>query len=125
MRQIGLIAVGLFWVVLLGVASAAAETAKVELRNPQGAIVGSVVLTQEGGAVTVSVGASKLPPGFHGFHVHAVGKCEPPAFTSAGGHFNPAGQKHPFHAGDLPNLLVAADGTARMTVKTDRGAHLG
>ena len=45
----------------------------------------------------------------HAFHVHAVGKCDPP-FDSAGGHFNPAGKKHGLmasdghHAGDMPNL---------------------
>ncbi len=55
--------------------------------------------------------------GDHGFHIHAVGKCEPPAFTSAGGHFNPQNKKHGrlnpegAHAGDLPNLKVGADGT--------------
>jgi len=33
-----------------------------------------------------------LKPGEHGFHIHAVGKCDPPAFTSAGAHFNPYGK---------------------------------
>lgn len=31
-----------------------------------------------------------------------------------------AGADHPAHAGDLPNLMVAEDGTARLTVVTDR-----
>jgi Cu-Zn family superoxide dismutase len=49
-----------------------------------------------------------------------VGKCEPPDFTSAAGHFNPEGKKHGLlspqgpHAGDLPNLDVAADGTGQL-----------
>ena len=56
-----------------------------------------------------------IPPGEHAFHVHAVGKCEPP-FTTAGGHFNPGNKKHGMeaaegaHAGDMPNLHVPASG---------------
>jgi Cu-Zn family superoxide dismutase len=54
-----------------------------------------------------------------------VGKCDGPAFTSAGGHFNPAGKKHGLkstdgpHAGDLPNMLVAKDGAGRFEALTD------
>ena len=35
-----------------------------------------------------------VPPGEHAFHVHAVGKCDPPDFKSAGPHFNPDQTKH-------------------------------
>lgn len=104
----------------LAYGQAGAQTAKAELRNAKGEMVGSVTLTQEVDGVRVSVEVSKLPPGFHGFHIHAVGKCDPLDFTSAAGHFNPAGQNHPGHAGDLPNLLVKADGSASMTLRTDR-----
>ena len=60
-------------------------------------------------------------------HLHAVGKCEPPAFTAAGGHFDPgpAGNtdpdaNHPYHLGDIPNLEAAANGTGTMTITTSR-----
>lgn len=96
-----------------------AQTARAELRNAKGERVGNLTLTQDGDGVRVSVEGSNLPPGFHGFHIHAVGKCEPP-FTSAGGHFNPTGQNHPNHAGDLPNLLVNGDGSAFAALKTAR-----
>jgi Cu-Zn family superoxide dismutase len=45
-----------------------------------------------------------------------VGACDPPTFTSAGGHFNPLGKQHGSlnpqgaHAGDLANLFVGTDG---------------
>jgi Cu-Zn family superoxide dismutase len=48
--------------------------------------------------------------------VHAVGRCDPPGFESAGPHWNPTGREHGSqnprgqHLGDLPNLLVGADG---------------
>ncbi|MBI2368736.1 MAG: superoxide dismutase family protein [Deltaproteobacteria bacterium] len=90
------------------------------MRNAQGEAVGSATLAQEADGVRITVQASRLTPGPHGFHVHAVGKCEPPAFTSAGGHFNPRGQSHPNHAGDLPVLLANANGNAALTFKTDR-----
>lgn len=69
----------------------------------------------------IEVNASGLSPGKHGFHVHAVGKCEAPDFKSAGPHFNPGGKKHGHdnpegpHAGDLPNLEVAADKKGKAT----------
>ncbi len=74
------------------------------MRTATGASAGFVVLATEGGKVRVRAELSRLAPGFHGFHVHAVGSCVPPAFTSAGGHFNPAAAAHPTHAGDMPVL---------------------
>ncbi len=59
----------------------------------------------------VKVDVSGLTPGFHGFHVHAVGQCQAP-FATAAGHLNPGGQTHGAHAGDMPPLLVGPDGTA-------------
>ncbi len=98
---------------------AGTRSAKAELHDAKGQMIGTVTLTQEQDGVRVTAETSNLSPGFHGFHIHGIGKCEPP-FASAGGHFNPAGENHPHHAGDLPNLLVIADGRAFMVVKTDR-----
>lgn len=59
-----------------------------------------------------------LPPGAKGFHLHETGRCDGPSFTTAGGHLNPLDKNHGTlakggsHLGDLPNLLVAQDGTA-------------
>ena len=66
--------------------------------------------------------ATGLPHGIHGLHVHAVGRCDPPDFASAGPHWNPAARKHGMnnpagpHAGDLPNVEVAANGVLGTTV---------
>jgi Cu-Zn family superoxide dismutase len=100
---------------------AAAQTAHATLKNVDGKDVGSAVLTQAPGGVLISLALTGLPAGEHAFHVHAVGKCEPP-FTSAGGHFNPAGKKHGImaaegaHAGDMPNLHIPASGDLTVEV---------
>jgi superoxide dismutase, Cu-Zn family len=95
--------------------------ARAQLRDQAGRPVGVVKLTQEGRGdkVQVRAVAFNLPAGFHGFHVHAVGECVPP-FTSAGGHYNPTGDDHGDHAGDMPVLLVNQDGTAELRFTTDR-----
>jgi Cu-Zn family superoxide dismutase len=95
--------------------------AKATLINAQGARVGEVWMREERrGDETWVVGQVRnLPPGFHGFHVHTTGVCEPP-FTSAGGHFNPTGASHPNHAGDMSTLLVNADGSGTVGLVTDR-----
>ena len=99
------------------------------LVNASGQTVGSVRAWQTAGGVTFRVEASGLPHGVHGIHVHAVGRCDPPDFTSAGPHWNPAMRKHGFinpagpHAGDLPNVTVAANGVLGESV-TLTGARL-
>jgi len=71
-------------------------------------------------AVKVLVTGRGLPPGFHGMHVHAVGACEAPSFTSAGGHLKDAGVSHSDHTGDLTSLYVKRDGTVSVRFETDR-----
>lgn len=94
---------------------------KATLRNAGGAVVGVVEFAERDGAVEVEVkGVQGLPAGFHGFHVHAVGTCDPATgFASAGGHFSADGA-HPGHAGDMPVLLINADGTGGAVFRTDR-----
>jgi superoxide dismutase, Cu-Zn family len=92
------------------------------LRTGAGKAVGTVTLTRVGGKVLVAAAVRGLAPGFHGFHIHTVGSCVAPAFTSAGAHFNPKSVGHGQHAADLPALLVNADGTGESRVKTDRFA---
>ena len=105
----------------LATVSAAAQTAKANLRNAEGKEVGSAALTQTPAGVLITLSVKGLPAGEHAFHVHAVGKCEPP-FTTAGGHFNPEKKKHGMmasdgpHAGDMPNLHVPTSGELAVDV---------
>lgn len=60
--------------------------------------------------------------GFFAFHIHEGGSCATGgdvAFQSAGGHYNPTGQPHPDHAGDLP-VLLASNGFAWSLFYTGR-----
>ncbi|MGG4343618.1 superoxide dismutase family protein [Paenibacillus lautus] len=88
----------------------------VKLYNAAGESVGSATLEQINDGVKVKITASGLTPGKHGFHVHE-NAIKDRDFKSAGGHFNPTdkhhGLKHPqgSHVGDMPNLVVGADGT--------------
>ena len=117
-------ALGIFF--FLGCSMAASgERASSELKDKNGKIVGRATFREEPDGVLVRLEVQGLTPGLHAVHVHAVGKCEVPAFASAGGHFNPAQKKHGFkspdgpHAGDLPNMLVAKDGSGRFEALTD------
>jgi Cu-Zn family superoxide dismutase len=98
------------------------RVATATLTNAAGQTVARVWLYERrrDDAVHLVARAEGLPPGFHGFHIHTTGRCDAPTFTSAGGHFNPGGATHGGHAGDLPSLLVNADGTATLETATDR-----
>jgi superoxide dismutase, Cu-Zn family len=94
---------------------AATTALQVQLQGAKGQPVGEATLTQTPHGVLVTTSLHDVSPGEHGFHIHEKGECIPP-FTSAGAHFNPKGMAHGFenpkgaHAGDLPNLIVPADG---------------
>jgi len=97
-----------------------------EFLNGDGKNTGSVVLTQTAHGVLVDADLRGLEAGWHGFHVHEKGECRVPDFESAGDHYNPEDSEHGFmatkgrHAGDLPNIFVAKDGTARIQFLLDK-----
>ena len=97
---------------------------KVALHGVDGSKVGWVSLRQTRDHVEVRGIARGLTPGFHGFHIHAVGLCEADApagpFTTAGGHYTGGLPNHGDHAGDMPSLLVTANGRAFSSFVTDR-----
>lgn len=103
-------------------APAPAPAVAADMVAADGSPAGRVTFTEEGGRLTVEARLTNLPPGFHGFHIHATGKCErgTPAFTSAGGHMVVGEQAHPTHAGDQPVVLVMSDRSAELRFTTDR-----
>ncbi len=86
-----------------------------ELVNIAGDPVGAAMLTQETDGTRVTAKLTGLPQGTYAIHLHAIGQCEGPDFTTAGGHFNPGMKQHGSlnpageHAGDLPNIVVGDD----------------
>ena len=109
--------------VSMGVPRTKADALPVALFDAAGRAVGNVVLTADSAGLDLKFDVHDLTPGAHGVHVHAAGRCERPDFLSAGphldtgahhhGHTNPEG----WHLGDLPNLQVGPDGTARVTLR--------
>jgi len=104
----------------------AADKATAVLKDANGKEVGKVTLIAVPTGVLLDADLTAVPPGDHAFHIHAIGKCEPPDFKSAGGHFNPEEDKHGLmneagpHAGDLPNIHVPENGKLHIEVLNQR-----
>jgi len=121
------IAAGFFLVsAALSPQRAGAQDATINLMNSRGQVAGHATLVQEPGSVRLRVDVTGLAPGAHGIHIHAMGKCEPPSFDSAGPHFNLDGKHHGLdnpagpHAGDFPNLIVGPDGSVQASFLDSR-----
>ena len=93
-----------------------ATEARAEIRDAAGRVVANASASQAGGRLRVLVEGAGLAPGIYGAHFHSTGRCDPPGFESAGPHWNPTNRQHGSqnpqgqHLGDLPNLLVGANG---------------
>ncbi|MCG7596642.1 superoxide dismutase[Cu-Zn] [Mycobacterium sp. C3-094] len=108
------------------------ETLKADLKTADGTTVATADIAFSGGFATITVqtsATSQLTPGFHGMHIHSVGKCEansvaptggaPANFNSAGGHLQVPGHSGHPASGDLASLQVREDGSAKLVTTTD------
>ena len=104
--------------------SAHAQDAKAVFLDTEGQEAGTAALTATPTGVLIEVEATGLPVSqWVAFHVHETGSCDhATGHESAGGHFNPSQAPHGVlaeggpHAGDMPNIWVDAEGTARAQV---------
>lgn len=105
------------------------EFAEATLRDASGAPRGDATITQLDQGIRLVLRVENMPPGVKAAHIHTTGRCDPPDFTSAGGHWNPFGREHGRdnpagqHMGDMPNIIVGQDGTGLLEV-TITGARI-
>jgi superoxide dismutase, Cu-Zn family len=113
-------------------AAASAQTLSAELHTADGRSVATATFEFANGYATVTVKTTAngiLTPGFHGLHIHAIGKCEPNSvdpmggppgdFMSAGMHYQAPGHTGEPPSGDLSTLEVRNDGAAYLVTTTD------
>lgn len=95
-------------------------TVTTHLKAPDGTQVAIAKFEFNNGYATVTIETTAngvLAPGFHGVHIHKVGKCEPNSvapnggapgdFLSAGGHFQVPGHATEPASGDLTSCRCA------------------
>ncbi len=93
--------------------------------------LGVLTLADAGAAISVAGTLRGLPPGVHGMHIHAVGRCDSPDFASAGPHWSPTPKQHGStnqagpHFGDLMNITVGADSSVLVMMSTPAGTLRG
>ena len=112
--------------------TASGDSLIARLTTPDGTQAATATFDFSRGYATITVqtvGTGHLTPGFHGLHIHAIGKCEansvapaggePGNFLSAGGHYQvPGHNEHP-QSGDLTSLYVRSDGGGFLVTATD------
>ncbi len=100
-----------------------APAARADIRNAWGSVIGEALAYQRGSDIEIKVGVSQLAAGTYGTHIHMVGQCDAPKFTTAGAHWNPMGRQHGLessmgpHGGDLPNLVVGGNGAGSISFR--------
>ena len=108
-----------------------AHSVTTQLKAPDGTQVATAKFDFSNGYATITIATTAsghLTPGFHGVHVHKVGKCEanstaptggaPGDFLSAGGHFQAPGHSAEPASGDLTSLEVRKDGVGMLVTTT-------
>jgi superoxide dismutase, Cu-Zn family len=91
------------------------EVISADLARADGSLAGVVTISKRSDGIFLSLAADAPMEGTFGMHLHGVGKCLGPDFSSAGPHWNPGMKQHgrdnPMgsHRGDLPNIVAGAD----------------
>jgi Cu-Zn family superoxide dismutase len=96
------------------------KSARADIINVRGVKIGTANFSPSALGIRVAVNVEHLEPGEHGIHIHNVGKCDKPDFTTAGTHFNPTDAHHGInnpqephpHLGDMANLIADKKGRA-------------
>ena len=107
-----------------GDAADAPRSLTAQLAGAEGQSFGTAMLAETAsGQIHLTLTLEGLPEGTRAIHIHETGSCEPPDFASAGGHLaggHDHGAQAPggMHAGDLPNIIVGADGSYQGEVLT-------
>jgi len=112
--------------------ASAGQSVTAHLKAADGTAVATAKFDFSNGYATITIatsGVGVLAPGFHGVHIHKVGKCEPNSvgptggapgdFLSAGGHFQVGGHSGEPESGDLTSLQVRKDGVGTLVTTTD------
>jgi superoxide dismutase, Cu-Zn family len=105
--------------------------ASAEVRDAAGRLIATAEFREGRGEVLVTIifPSPAALTGTHGLRIHEIGRCDPPAFLSAGGGFNPLNKKHGRQnadgpqVGDLPNVNFTTGLTSYNT--SAMGATLG
>lgn len=107
---------------------ASAQIATAAIMDRSGAQIGNARFYSQANEVTVAISLSGLSEGTRAVHLHTKGDCSAADFTSAGGHLNPHGKEHGSlnpagkHLGDLPNIVIGANGTGAVSALLDGAA---
>lgn len=109
-------------ITMLACPAAAQDIARADILGADGGKIGEATFTQGTIGAMAEIRVSKLPPGSHGMHIHAMGMCDhEEGFTTATGHVTSnTDKKHGYlnpegpELGDLPNIIVHEDGTANV-----------
>jgi len=107
--------------VSLGAAEVKIAMYQIDDKKMPGEYLGEVIFKDTDNGLLIMPDLKDLPPGSHGFHIHAHPDCKNLGLA-AGGHFDPdKSNEHsgPYsetgHLGDVPELEVSASGTARQS----------
>ncbi len=109
-------------VAAVGNDAALAPTPAMNFVGSDGSALGSVTAEDDPGGLLLRLAGMSMPPGARAVHIHMAGRCEGPAFESAGAHWNPDNKQHGSenpngpHKGDLPNVTVGSDGGLTQTL---------